>query len=75
MRQRANFSVKKAVSENPLIIKSDLGKVFGDEDINKGSVLKRVYRIAMFYVFKSLRSFFTIFYYYFFPFIVIWIPF
>lgn len=74
MRMRSNFRIKNAVSQHPLVVKVNLKKIFRDKD-DDDHVLSRRQVVVMFYIYKILRSLFTIFYFYFFPMLVIYLPF
>lgn len=74
MRSRANFKVKAAVTEEPLVIITDMRKINGPFNENSNNKPPQVPIKLLFYVYKMLRMFYTCFYFYFMHFLVIVVP-
>ena len=74
LRSRANFKVKAAVAEEPLVIITDMRKINGPFDENSKNKPPQIPIKTLFYIYKLLRMFYTCFYFYFMHFLVIAVP-
>lgn len=71
-RSRANFKIAKAVG-NPIIIKEDNSKIYGMGK-NDGTP-KKILGMFFFAIFAIMKFWYNNLYFYFFPFVVLYLPF
>ena len=71
-RSRANFKIAKAVG-NPIIIKEDNSMRYGNRE--NDSMLKKIVGNIFFVIFMLLKFFYNNLYFYFFPFVILYLPF